>query len=71
MYQNKRVLQESELKIPSWSSCKKNPTATFTALLKNSRNAVPNTQKNYFKMESCLTCLSIASYDARGTRDMT
>ena len=40
MYQNKRVLQESEMKIPSWSSCKKNPTATFTALLKNSRNAV-------------------------------
>ena len=45
MYQNKRVLQESELKIPSWSSCKKNPTATFTAVLKNSRNAVGNTPK--------------------------
>ena len=57
MYQNKRVLQESELKILGVAA-KKNTTATLTALLKNSRYAVRNTQKNYFKMESCLTCLS-------------
>lgn len=44
MYQNKRVLQESELKILGVAA-KKKPTATLTALLKNNRYAVRNTQK--------------------------
>ena len=70
MYQNKRVLQESELKILGVAA-KKNPTAMLTALLKNSRYAVRNTHKNLLQNRKLSYMYLVASYNGRGTRIIT